>query len=70
MTLLLAQAVGGATMLQWIIVAIIVLAAIAILFAVTRHFGISIPPVLVFIFWVIVIAVVAIFAIKLLWSML
>jgi len=68
--LLLAQAAGGASLLQYIIVAIIVIAAIAILYAVARHFSVTIPPVLIFIFWVLVIAAVAVFAVKFLWGML
>lgn len=68
--LLLAQAgAAGISIIQLIVIAIVVIAVIAIAYAVARHFGITIPPVLIFIFWVVVIAAVAIFAIKMLLSM-
>lgn len=66
---LLAQAAAGMSIIQIIVIAIVVAAVIAIAFAVAKHFGINIPPVIIFIFWIVVIAAVAIFAIKLLWGM-
>lgn len=63
MTALIAQA-AGYSLIEVLVVAIVLIAVVAICYAVAKHFGIVIPPVLIFIFWVCVIAAVAIVAIK------
>lgn len=68
--LLLAQAFAGMSILHVIVVIIIVAAAIGILYVALRHFGVAIPPVVITIAWIVFVAVIAILAIKLLWSML
>jgi hypothetical protein len=65
---------GGRFMAGWglvdIIIAIIIIAAaIGIMYVALRVFGVAIPPWVVQIFWIVVVAFVAIFAIRLLFSM-
>jgi hypothetical protein len=65
---LLAQQMGGG-MRGWdigsILIAIVVIAAaVGILFIVLRVFGVTVPPWLVQIFWVVVAAFVAVMAIR------
>jgi hypothetical protein len=74
MGLILAQAGGGLRNFDMsiggILVAIVVIAAaIALVYVALRQFGISIPPWLIQVFWILVVAVVVIFAIKLVLSM-
>ena len=58
-------AVIGAWGLSDILIAIVVIAAVvAIVYAALNYFGMTIPPVVVKIFWIVVIAVLAILAIK------
>jgi hypothetical protein len=64
--LLLAQAIGGMTLVNFLIVAIVVCAAIGIALVAMRQSGINIPPAVWTIIWILVVAVVAILAIKLL----
>lgn len=69
MSLLLAQAAAGGGMLHYIIVAIVVLGALAILYVATKAMGVEVPPWLIHIALIVVIVVVAIIAIKFLWGM-
>lgn len=69
-TLLLAQAVAGYGLIQWLIVAIVVAAIIGVVFVVIRQTGIVIPPFIISIFWILLAAVVGIVAIRFLWSLL
>lgn len=62
--MLIAQAAGGYSLIQIIVVAIVLITAVAILYALARHFGFTIPPVLIFIFWALVICAVAVFAVR------
>ncbi len=57
------------TFTQWIIAIIILLAAVAILYVAVPAMGIAIPPWAIQIFWILVIAFVAIAAIRLLIGM-
>lgn len=53
-----------------ILIAVVVLAAIvAIVYAALQYFSVSIPPVVVRIFWILVVAVLAILAVKFLLSL-
>lgn len=56
----------GYTPLQLIIIAIVIAGAIAVLYTVVTYLGIAIPTFVVRIFWIIVIVVVGVFAVKLL----
>ncbi len=67
--MILAQLVGGYSLIQMIIFIIILCGVIGILFVVLRQTGVNIPPWIVTIFWIVVVCFVAIFAIKLLMSM-
>jgi len=58
--------VTGYAIVDWLVIAVIVGAALGIAYAVLRHFGITIPPVLMTIFWILVVCVVAVVAIRLL----
>lgn len=67
-SLLLAQIIGTG-ILGWIITIIIIAAAIAILVVALKHFGVTIPPFVVTIFWILVVAAVAIIGIRFLMSL-
>lgn len=54
---------------RWIIIAIAIAAAIGILLVAVHVFGIAIPAWAVQIFWIIIVAVVAIAAVKFVWSL-
>jgi hypothetical protein len=63
----LGQVVGGGMgIVQMVVVGIIIIAVIAIGVVAVKAMGLSFPPWVVTIFWIAVIAIVAIFAIKLL----
>lgn len=62
--LTIAQAIGSGSIAYWVICAIVIAAVIAIGIVVTRQMGISIPPWIVSIFWIIVAAAVGIVAIR------
>lgn len=69
---LLAQ--GGRFLAGWglveIIIAVIIIgAAIGIMYIALQKFGVAIPPWAIQIFWIVIVAFVAIFAIRLLFSM-
>jgi hypothetical protein len=59
---LLAQALGGYSIVQLAIIVIIIGAVIAIVLVALRAMGVAVPGWAMQIFWVVVIAVVAIFA--------
>jgi len=61
---LIAEAVGGYSLAQIIVFVIVIAAIIAIAMVAIRVMGIAIPYWVIQIFWIVVIAVVAIFAIK------
>lgn len=61
--LLIAQ-IGGMPIIHWIIVIIVVAAAIGIMYVALQQFGVQIPDFVVKIFWICVVAVVAILAVK------
>lgn len=54
---------------RWIIIAIAIAAAVGILLVALHVFGIAIPLWVQQIFWIIVVAVVAIAAVKFIWSL-
>jgi len=60
---------AGLTILQILIYAIVILAAIGITLVAIRYFGITIPDAIVKIIWIVVIAAVAILAIKLIMTL-
>lgn len=63
--MLIAQA-AGYTLIHWLIIAIVVCAAIGIAIVALRQSGIAIPPAIWTIIWILVVAAVAIVAIRLL----
>jgi|GEM_PF-6483284 hypothetical protein len=69
MTTLIAQAAGGYSIVQLLIIVIIIAACIGIMFVALRQFGVTIPPFIITIFWIVVCAFVAIFAIRFVMSM-
>jgi hypothetical protein len=60
---------SGWSLMQIIITIIVIAACIGIMFVALRQFGVQIPPFVVTIFWIVVAAFVAIFAIRLIMSM-
>ncbi len=66
---LLAQLPGGLSFIQLVIAIIIVVGVVAILFLVFRQLGIAIPGWVIQIFWIVVLVVVAILAVKFIASM-
>lgn len=54
---------------EWVIAIIIIAAVIGIMFVALRQFGVSIPPFVVQIFWIVVCAAVAIVAIRIVLSL-
>jgi hypothetical protein len=66
MLTLLAQAGIVPTVAYWAIIVVIVIAIIAAVYVFTRNAGVAIPPWVVQLFWIIVVAFVVIMAIKLL----
>lgn len=63
-TLILAQAAGGMTIIQWLMIAIVVAAVAAIMIAAFKHFGIAIPQLFITVLWIVVGAVICLVAIK------
>lgn len=66
--IILAQVAAGWSIANLIVALIVIAAAIGILFVVLRVAGIAIPAWAVQIFWIVLVAFVAIFAIRLLFS--
>jgi len=67
--LLIAQGMAGFTLIHWIVICIVLIAVVAIALAYCRHAGVTIPPFLVTVFWIVVGAIIAIAAIKILLSL-
>ena len=68
MTAILAQ-FGGYSVAQMVIGLIVIISVVGILYVVAQANGVEIPAWVVKIFWIVVVAFVAIFAIRLLMSM-
>ena len=66
---MLAQVVASNSLIQLLILAIIVAGVVGIAYVALRQMGITIPPWFVQIAWIVVVVVLAIFAIKALLSM-
>ncbi len=66
---MLAVLVPGWSLIEVVVAIIIIAAVIAVMYIALRQFGVGIPPWVIQIFWVVVVAFVAIFAIRLLMSM-
>ena len=58
----------GLGLVQFLVAVIVIAAVLAIVYVALKHMGIAIPPVVVTIFWILVVAVFAIWAIKFLVS--
>lgn len=70
MLLPLAQAIiGGYSIVQIVIAIIVIAAVVGILYIALQQFGVTIPPFVVKVFWILVCAVVCILAIKFLASL-
>jgi hypothetical protein len=67
--MLVAQVGAGYSLVHLVVIAIIVAAVIGIALVAIRASGVALPGWVMQIFWIVVVAVVAIFAIKLLLSM-
>lgn len=61
--------VGGYSLVQLAIIIVVLAAVIALVFVALRQFGIAIPPWVVQIFWIIVVAFVVILGIKMIAGM-
>ena len=66
---LIAQLNQPVGIMQWVILIIIIISVVGILYVVAKANNVAIPPWVVQIFWIVCIAVVAIFAIKILMGM-
>lgn len=74
MNLLLAQAgasgfFGGVGIGQLLIYVVIIAACVALVYVALRQFNVTIPPWVIQVFWIVVVAFVVIFAIRLVLSM-
>ena len=67
--MLTAQVVAGYSLGQLAIAVVIIAAVVALVYVALRQFGITIPPWVVQVFWIIVVAFVVIAAIKIVLSM-
>lgn len=67
---LIAQNVAGFTLIHWLIVAIVVAGCIGIAFVVAKQAGITIPPFIITILWIVLAVVIGVVAIKFLVSLL
>ena len=67
--MILAQVVGGYSIIQLLIIVIVIAACVGITMVVLRQAGITIPPFILTIAWIVLAAFVAIFAIRLVMSM-
>ena len=67
--MLSAQVVAGYSLGQLAIAVVIIAAVVALVYVALRQFGITIPPWVVQVFWIIVVAFVVIAAIKIVLSM-
>lgn len=64
MLALLAQAVGGYSIVHILVLVVVIAAVVALMYVALRQFGIQIPDWVRQVFWIVVVAVVVIFAIK------
>lgn len=69
MTALLALNPGAWSIGDIVIAIVIIAAVVAVMYIALRQFGVAIPPWVIQIFWVVVVAVVAILAIRFLLSL-
>ncbi len=69
MNVLLAAAVGGWSIGEIVIAIVVIAAVVAVCYVALNQFGVAIPPWVIRIFWICVVAVVAIFAIRFLLSL-
>jgi hypothetical protein len=67
---LFGQVVAAGSILQWLILAIVIIAGIGVVYLVAKRAGFPIPDWFVQIVGIIVLAFVAVIALKLLWSLL
>lgn len=65
---LLAQAPAAGAIASWAIWGVVIVGVLAVLFAFIQHSGIAIPPLFVRVFWIVIAVAFAIFAIKLIMS--
>jgi hypothetical protein len=61
--------VGDWGLTQILIAVVVVVAAVAIAWAFIKFAGVQVPPVVVYIFWIVVVAIVAIVGIKIVASL-
>ena len=69
MNALLALNPGSWTVGEFVIAIVIIAAVVAVMYVALRQFGVAIPPWVIQIFWIVVVAVVAILAIRFLLSL-
>jgi hypothetical protein len=70
MNALLALAPVGAWGIgEWIIAIIVIAACVGVMYVALNYFGVQIPPWAIRIFWIVVVACVAVFAVRLMLSM-
>ena len=67
--MVLAQIVAGYSLGQLAIAVVIIAAVVALVYVALRQFGIQIPPWVVQVFWILVVAIVVIAAIRFVLSM-
>lgn len=59
----------GLSIVNLIILAVIIAACLALMFVAFRKYGIQVPEWVIQCFWIVIVAIVVIFCIKLVWSM-
>jgi hypothetical protein len=69
MTAMLLAQLGGYSIAQIAIAVLIILGVVGIVWAVTKHLGIAIPPIVVTIFWIVFAVALGIMAIRFLMSL-
>lgn len=67
---LLAQAIGGYSLIQIAIFIIVIAGIIGIVLVVTKQMGVSIPPWIITILWIILAVIIGVVAVKFLASLL
>lgn len=67
--MILAQLIAGYSLAHLLIAVVVIAACIALVYIALQQFGIAIPGWVIQVFWVVVVAFVIIFAIKLVLSM-
>ncbi len=66
---MLSGPISSWSIVDFLILIVILAACCGITIAALKYFEVTIPPVVIYIFWIVVVAVVAIFAIRLIASM-